>query len=143
MSFARRDFTVVRSIVLDGFTDDPDWVGNYDAASARAAGSVTAEPAITGQVDVLLAYADTNGNLLPPGNATSLDFQVIGLGTGAIIPAGIDAIFAFASQNNHVVDQIATLERKLAGPTVVTVRVSGLTFTPAGAITLGCAIRVG
>lgn len=143
MGIVDRDFEVIRFLVLSGFTGDPDWVADYDADAARAAGSMTCKPTITGQIDIVFAYVDPSDVLVAPLPASTIDFNLVALGSGNINRITVDAIYEFEAKMNHVVDEITTLSRKLAGPTVLAVRISTLLNTPVAADRLACSIRVG
>lgn len=143
MAFIRDQFTVLRLITLDGFSGDPDWVADYDAVGARVAGNNTCIPTRTGQLDVVFGYLDADNGLIPPSPSSNLDFQVIALGSGRADESPVDAIYGLEVVNNTVVSEIATITNKLAGSTVIAIRVTGLTTTPVAAIKLFCALRVG
>lgn len=143
MGIVDRDFEVIRFLTLSGFTSDPDWVADYDADAARAAGSMTCTPTLSGQVDVVFAYVDVTDTLVAPLVNSTIDFSIVALGSGNINRITVDAIYMFESKMNHVVDEITTLDRKLAGSTVLAVRLSTLANTPPTADRLACSIRIG
>lgn len=143
MPFIRDQFTVLRLITLDGFTGDPDWVGTYDAAGARAAGNDTCVPTITGQVDLAFGYLDADLNLIAPEAASKVDFEVIALGANNPTASPLDAIYAYESVANLSVDELATLTRRLSGATMLAVRVFNLISTPITAIQMFVALRIG
>lgn len=142
MPFIRDNFALARIIPLAGFTGDPDWVDDYDADGARIAGVYTCIPQRTGQVDVVFSYIDATFELLGPDPGSSLDFEVIALGAGNVDPATVNAIFTFEVVNNHSVEEIATLDRKLGGVTQLGLRIYGLSNTPAAAVFVSAAMRV-
>lgn len=143
MSFVKDTFQALRRITLSGFSGDPDWVGDYTASVARLAGSRTCLPTRNGKVDLLFGYLDSNQELVAPGAGASLDFQVVGLGSGNLSKTTLDAIYGFETVSNHKVDEITTLDRMLNGPTILAVRVFGLVMTPGTAEELAVVIRVG
>lgn len=143
MPIIGRDFRVLRFLSLSGFAGDPDWVGDYDADAARVAGSMTCRPTQTGQVDVVFAYVTPSDELVGPEPSSTIDFSIIALGSGNINRVTVDAIYEFESKSNHVVDEITTLARKLAGSTVLAVRLTNLMTVPVTADRLAVSIRVG
>lgn len=156
MPFAQSKFRIARLIILSGFTGDDDWLTDFNATAARAAGSVTAEPRRSGQVDVASGFLDVSGDIVDPGTAT-YQLQMLLLGAGDT-PTGNaeDAIFMFEKVTDHRlgppgppatetlnVHDIATLVRPIAGPTIFAFRVTNLMNIPVTATRFGIAIRVG
>lgn len=157
MPFAQSKFRIIRRITLAGFTGDDDWLADFDAASARAAGSVTAEPRRSGQVDIAAAFLDVSGDLVDPGTAT-YELQMLLLAAGDIVDGGSadDLIFMFEQVTDHRlgppgppatetlnVFDIATLVRPIVGPSIFAFRVTNLMNIPGAATRFGIAIRVG
>lgn len=138
MPFVRDKFIILREIPLDGFTGDPDWVDDYDAAAARAAGSRTCVPTNTGEVDVVFGYLDVDGDLIGPDMASNVDYEIVMVGT-----QNTTAIFTFEAVSNQVVTDVGTLQRTLGGSSILVIRIEGLASTPVGAVTLACALRIG
>lgn len=143
MAFVKDTFQALRRITFSGFSGDPDWVGDYTASIARLAGSKTCLPSRTGKVDLLFGYLDSNENLVAPGAASFIDFQIVGLGSGNLSKTTLDAIYSFETINNHKVDEVTTLDRTLNGPSILAIRVFGLVMTPGAAEELVAAIRIG
>ena len=143
MSFVKDTFQALRRITLSGFSGDPDWVDDYTASVARVAGSRTCLPSRTGKIDLVFGYLDSNEELVAPGAASFLDFEIVGLGAGNLSKTTLDAIYSFEMVNNHKVDEITTLNRTLNGPTILAIRVFGLVMTPGTAEELVAAIRIG
>ena len=156
MPFAQSKFRIVRTITLAGFSGDPDWLGDFDATAARAAGSITVEPSNHGQVDILGGFGNAAKQLIDPGLST-FELEVLALGAGDD-PDGNDedAIFRFEKATDHLtgppgppasetldVVDIVTLIRRVAGPTIFAFRVTDLLVVPATATTFAIALRVG
>ena len=156
MPFAQSKFRVARLITLAGFTGDDDWLDDFNAAAARAAGSVTAEPRRSGQVDIAAGFLDVSGDLVDPGSAT-FELQMLLLGAGDTPEGNAEAaIYMFEKVTDHRlgppgppatetlnVHDIATLVRPIAGPTIFAFRVTDLLNIPGTATKFGIAIRVG
>ncbi len=143
MSFVKDTFQALRRITLSGFSGDPDWVDDYTASVARLAGSQTCLPSRTGKVDLVFGYLDGNQELIAPGAASFVDFEIVGLGSGNLSKTTLDAIYSFEQVSNHKVDEVTTLNRTLNGPTILAIRVFGLVMTPGTAEELVAAIRIG
>ncbi len=143
MSFVKDTFQTLRRITLSGFSGDPDWVDDYTASVARLAGSRTCLPSRTGKVDLVFGYLDGNEELIAPGPASFLDFEIVALGSGNLAKTTLDAIYSFEQGSNHKVDEVTTLTRTLNGPSILAIRVFGLVMTPGAAEEIVAAIRIG
>ena len=144
MAFVRQEFREVRKIdISGGFSNDPDWVGDFDASGARAVGAYTLVPTRTGVIELVYSFENASGDPVAPETNTRLDMFIVMLGSGseAGVPSG--AIYQVERCNNIDAHDVCFSDNALGGPTYIVIRASQLQSPPAGVKYLKIAARVG
>jgi hypothetical protein len=144
MGFVRQEFRIIRTIDMSGgFVDDPDWVDTFDATAARAAGSVTMVPKVSGVIELVYGFTDGAGDQIDSEPPTRMDMHVIFLGAGSDEGPGNRAIWEHEECPNHSSLIPCQVTKPLVGTTYVAIRAKNLISPPAGAQGIVILGRVG
>ncbi len=143
MTFISTQYRTIRiKDVSGGFVADPDWVGDFDAAGARAMGSHTIEPSKTGIIHAISGYINANGDLIDPG-VSKIDTEFILLGSSAPEGVAANAIYTYEALSLDPVSDVCQLTKQLPGTLLFTVRIVLATMVPASADKMFIAVNCG
>lgn len=144
MGFVGIEPTPVRTInISGGYTPDPDWLADFDAAGARSSGPKTYVPTSTGRVGVFWQFRDMGGAVIAPLGNSRIDLEFLALPSDS--PTGADGnnLVEVARVHNHSPRDLGRFPLPLVGPIFIAVRTSQLVGVPVLATELEIVVQVG